>query len=168
MAPHGIYPCKGTDRWVAISIRDENDWAKFVEIEGLSHLANNSEFQTVENRLKNQDKLDTSITEWTTPRYQQEIARILQSRNIPAEPVQDPPQRVDHDNNNKSWNLFPVVEHSEIGKIRVDGMPFRLSQTPPKVERGAPALGEHNDFVFKDLMGVNDQELSQLYKDEVI
>ena len=168
MAPHGIYPCKGTDRWVAISIRNNNDWARFVEIDELGHLANNSEFQTVDNRLKNQDKLDTYITEWTTPRYQQEIARILQSRKIPAEPVQDPPQRVDHDNNNKSWNLFPVVEHSEIGKIRVDGMPFKLSQTPPRVERGAPALGEHNDFVFKDLMGVNDQELSALYKDEVI
>ena len=47
-------------------------------------------------------------------------------------------------------------------------MPFKLSHTPTKVERGAPTLGEHNEFVFKDLMGVNDQELSELYEGEVI
>jgi len=73
----------------------------------------------------------------------------------PAAAVQRPFERVDHDPNTAAWGLWPTVTHPAIGKQRVDGIPMHLSETDASIRRGGPCLGEHNDEVFGDLLGLD-------------
>jgi crotonobetainyl-CoA:carnitine CoA-transferase CaiB-like acyl-CoA transferase len=93
---------------------------------------------------------------------------LLQAAGIPAAKVQKPPERVDQDENTAAWGLFPVVEHLEMGRVRVDGVPVKMSQTPPVIEKGAPLLGQHNKYVLEELLGYTNQEVQNFYSEGVI
>jgi crotonobetainyl-CoA:carnitine CoA-transferase CaiB-like acyl-CoA transferase len=64
--------------------------------------------------------------------------------------------------------LWPTVEHSEMGQVRVDGLPVHLSETDWEITRGAPCLGEHNDYVLGELLGLSTEEISSLAKEGVV
>ncbi|MYH11325.1 MAG: CoA transferase, partial [Rhodothermaceae bacterium] len=82
--------------------------------------------------------------------------------------VQHPEDRIEHDPNTKAWDLFPTVQHEEIGKIRVDGMAVKLSETPATIQKGAPTLGQHNDEVFGDILGMSSETVRTLTEEGVI
>ena len=59
----------------------------------------------------------------------------------------------------REWGLWPTVTHTEMGRVRVDGLPLHLSRTDWAMSRGAPCLGEHNKAVFGGLLGHSEEEL---------
>ena len=79
-----------------------------------------------------------------------------------------PPPENDRDPNTEAWGLWPEVEHPEIGRVRVDGLPVHLSRTDWSLQRGGPCLGEHNRRVFGELLGRTDAELEELRAEGVI
>ena len=168
MAPHGIYRCDGDDRWVAISVRDERDWQAMCEATGCSDWAEDARFKTMEGRLEHQDDLDGLIEKWTSVRKPMEVMETLQQRGVPAAAVQQPEERIDHDPNTAAWGLFPEVEHPEIGRVRVDGMPIKLSETPAQFRRGAPTLGQHNEFVLGEILEFSGDEIAAFEKEGVV
>ena len=87
---------------------------------------------------------------------------------VPAAAVQNPEDRIEHDPNTEAWGLFPEVEHSEMGPVRVDGAPIKLSVSPPRMSRGAPLLGQHNEYVYCTLLGLSLQEISALGEEGVV
>ncbi|MGH2588723.1 MAG: CoA transferase, partial [Dehalococcoidia bacterium] len=86
----------------------------------------------------------------------------LQAVGVPASAVQSPEQRDDLDPNTSAWGLWPEVEQTEMGRVRVDGLPVHLSETDWRMTRGAPCLGEHNDYVFGELLGMGSGEVAAL------
>ena len=168
MAPHGIYRCSGEDNWVAISIRDDEEWRRFVQIIGPPYISENIDLEKVRNRESYHDVIDSHIETWTINRTPDNAAKECQSAGIPAAPVQKPESRIEHDKNTEDWELFPTVDHGEIGKIRVDGMPIKLSQTPAKIMKGAPLLGQDNSYVYGDLLGMASEQLELLTEIGVI
>ena len=168
MAPHGIYRCSGEDNWVAIAIRDDEEWTRFVQIIGPPHISESIELEKVRNREAHHDVLDSHIETWTINRSPDNAARECHSVGIPAAPVQKPESRIEHDKNTGDWELFPTVDHGEIGQVRVDGMPIRLSGTPAKIRKGAPLLGQHNSYVYGDLLGMASEQLELLTEIGVI
>jgi benzylsuccinate CoA-transferase BbsF subunit len=82
--------------------------------------------------------------------------------------VASPEDRIDHDVATKEWGLWPTVNHSAMGNVRVDGVPVHLSRTDWVIERGAPCLGEHNDYVYGDLLGIDVEERRSLKAEGVI
>ena len=168
MAPHGIYRCDGDDRWVAIAVRDERDWQAMCEATGRSDWKGDARFQTMEGRLKHHDELDDLIEEWTSVRKPMEVMEALQQKGVPAAAVQLPEERVDHDPNTEAWGLFPEIEHPEMGRLRVDGMPIKLSETPARFRRGAPTLGQHNKFVLGEVLEFSGVEIAAMEKEGVV
>ncbi len=168
MAPHGIYKCAGEDRWVAIAVRDGDDWITMCDVMGFSDLASDESLDTVEGRIERHDELDARIERWTETRTPMEAMEALQSRGAPAAAVQRPQDRIENDPNTEAWNLFPTVEHAEIGRIRVDGMAAKLSGTPAVIRRGAPTLGQHNDEVFGGILGMSQETVQALTDEGVI
>ena len=168
MAPHGIYRCAGEDQWAAVAVRNGDDWAAMCEVMEFSDLAADRDLDTVECRIERHDELDRRIEEWTAVRAPMQVMEALQSKGVPAAAVQHPEDRIEHDPNTKAWGLFPTVDHVEMGKARVDGMAVRLSETPATIERGAPALGQHNDEVFGGILGMSPETVRTLTDKGVI
>ncbi len=168
MAPHGIYKCAGDDQWAAVAVRNDKDWAALCEAIGFHDLAGDDSLNSVEGRIERHDELDERIEEWTETRTPMQVMELLQDKGVPAAAVQHPEDRIEYDPNTKAWGLFPTVEHKEIGKVRVDGMAVRLSETPAAIETGAPTLGQHNDEVFGEVLGMPTETMRALTDEGVI
>ena len=167
MAPHGIYPAIGEDGWIAIACRDEADWTELAKAIDEPWAADPA-LATLAGRLAGQGPLDDRIAAWTRGHDATTLAATLQAAGVPATRVQTPQQRIDQDPDTAAWGLWPEVEHKVMGGVRVDGLPVRLSESDWRIERGAPVLGQHNDIVFGDLLGMPEEELAELRREGVI
>jgi crotonobetainyl-CoA:carnitine CoA-transferase CaiB-like acyl-CoA transferase len=165
MAPHGIYPCLGEDEWVSIACRDDADWMRLSALIG-ELWTGEAAYASLEGRLADQDALDERLGAWTAARRKFDIQRLLRDAKIPCSAVQKPQERVDQDPD--TANLWAKTRHSEMGEVRVDGVPARFSATPWRIERGAPCLGEHNEEVFGRLLGIPPDEVAKLRAEKVI
>jgi benzylsuccinate CoA-transferase BbsF subunit len=167
MAPHGIYPAEGDDSWVAIACRDDADWHRLAAVVG-EEWAEGAELADLAGRLEHRVRLDTRLGEWTRRRSRSATQELLRGAGVPASRVATPEDRIEHDPGTAEWGLWPLVRHREMGEVRVDGIPLHLSGTDWVVARGAPCLGEHNEFVYRDLLGLTDDEIDRLGASGVI
>jgi crotonobetainyl-CoA:carnitine CoA-transferase CaiB-like acyl-CoA transferase len=167
MAPHGIYPARGDDRWVAIACRDDRDWAALTSEIGEGWSADPA-LGTLAGRLACRDELETRVGGWTAGQDAFAVERRLQARGVPAAAVQRPEERIDGDANTAAWGLWPEVTQTAMGRVRVDGLPVHLSRTDWRLERGAPCLGEHNREVYGGLLGMDDAEFERLHAEGVV
>lgn len=160
-APHGVYAAAGDDRWVAIACRNEEDWRALCAVMGAPRLASDARFSTFAARQANCDELDGVINHWTRSLDAHEIERRLQARGVPAHVVQN---AVDlyQDPQLQHRKHFIEVPHSELGKTWVENSRFALLRTPARVERAAPMLGEHNQYVFEQILGYDDDRIAEL------
>ena len=164
---HGIYPCAGEDEWVAVACRHDDDWRVVRSIVG-EPWVDDVRFDELSGRLAFEDELDESLARWTFTRGKFAVAADLRGAGVPSSAVQKPGERIDHDLGTSAWGLWPTVEHTEMGQVRVDGLPVHLSETDWEISRGAPCLGEHNDYVFGELLGLGADEISSLSKEGVL
>jgi len=167
MAPHGIYPAQGDDAWIAIACRDDGEWAVLAAAIA-EPWATDETLTSLGGRLADQDTLDERISGWTRSHDASALAARLQAAGIPATRVQTPQQRIEEDPDTAAWGLWPEVQHDAMGDVPVDGIPVHLSETDWEVRRGAPLLGQHNEAVFGDLLGVDAVELEALRGEGVI
>lgn len=177
MAPHGVYACRGDDNWVALACRDDTDWRALkgvVEADGAADggggaaAAFGVELDGLVGRLAAQDHLDATIEAWTRPQDRWTVAERLQAVGVPAAAVARPPERIDGDLATWSWGLWPMVDHQIMGGVRVDGEPVHFSRTDWDIGRGAPTLGQDNDYVLGELLGLGQAEIETLADEGVI
>lgn len=165
MAPHGAYPCGGEDRWVVIACRHDDDWAALADLVGETWADRQL---GLDQRLAAQDQLDDGLAAWTAARDRDDVVTAVRSAGVPCSPVLRPSERVDHDPDTVAWGLWPEVTHSRHGPVRVDGLPVHLSAGDWRLERGGPCLGEHNDRVLSEVLGLSAGEIEQLRDEGVI
>ena len=172
MAPHNIYAAKPPwgpidEAWLAIACRDDADWQA---IQGVidEEWGREERFRDLDGRLAHEAELDGLIEVWSRERDPLESAAAFKAAGVPAEPVRAPQQRIDEDPNTSAWGLWPTVSHTEMGEVRVDGIPLHLSETDWAMERGAPCLGEHNRDVFGEMLGMGEEEIGEMEREGVI
>jgi len=167
MAPHGCYRCRGVDEWVVIAIPSDASWQRFCQAVGQPSWAEDERFADMLGRYQHQDELDKLIEGWTSKRDHYEAMRILQAADIPAGPVLDAKELVEEPHLNER-GFFEMVTHPEAGTHPYIGMYARFSGTPGSIRMPAPCLGEHNQYVFGELLGLSPEEMAQLEQDKVI
>ena len=170
MAPHGCYPCKKTkdeDEWVAIAVANQKEWKSLVKVMGNPGWAKEEEFNDELSRWKNQVELDKHIGEWTKNRGAYEVMEILQKAGVAAAPSLTTKQ-IHHDRHIESRGFFIRTDHAVMGNVVLAGLPFRFADTPKGNYAAAPLLGEHNDYVFGDLLGLSREEIQRLTEEEVL
>jgi benzylsuccinate CoA-transferase BbsF subunit len=167
MAPHNCYRCRGDDKWVSIAISTEDEWQAFCEVMGNPEWTRDEKFADAYSRWKNQDELDRLVTEWTVNYTHYQVTEMLQSVGIAAIPSFSN-QEIFSDPHFKERKLAVEVEHPVMGKQVVLGPPWRLSETPARVTRSSPVLGEHDEYVFGELLGIPATEIKQLIEEQVI
>lgn len=159
MAPHGIYPCRGEDRWIAIACRDDRELALLSKVLDEPELVADR-FGGLEDRLRAVEELDEIVSAATRTRDAIQLAGDLIDAGVPASVVKSPGERIDGDPDLAPSGLFPTVEHPDIGKVRVEGIPMQFSATPWHIDAAAPRLGQHNRDVLCGLLGHDEDELA--------
>ncbi|MCX8073510.1 MAG: CoA transferase [Candidatus Binatia bacterium] len=161
MVPHGIFRCAGEQRWVAIAIRDDAEWERFAAVLDRADLASDPALKTLPGRLQAVDKIEEAVERWTMQRSPREVIAILQSRGIAAFPCYDS-RDLAEDEHLRAENFFVELEHPEVGKKLHMGIPWKMSGSPCWVERPAPLLGEHTDYVLRSILGYNEEHIEAL------
>ena len=161
MAPHGVFRCAGEQRWVAIAVRDEAEWQRFVQTIGRPALATDPRFVTLAARKANEDELEALVTEWTLPRPPEEIVTALQRERIPA-CLSMHSRDIAEDEHLEQSGFFVHLPHREVGTKLHLGIPWRMSDTPCSVRRAAPCLGEHTDDVLQRIVGYGAEKVAEL------
>ena len=170
VAPHGCYPCKGNDRWVVLSIKDDETWESLCVALEKPEMAADSRFADPVVRHRNRSVLDAIIGEWTANREQDSVVALLQGKGIPAAPVLDAGQLL-RDPQLRSRGFFETVEHgsaSGLGRREYIGRGWKLADSTVEIRGAAPALGENNQEILGQLMGLSDKGVETLLEKEVI
>lgn len=171
-ALQGCYPCRGPEpsldtvlyggeRWINITINNDREWEALCHVMGNPDWTRNEKFATVAGRHKNHDEFDKRIAEWTGKRDNFELFYVLQTHGVPAGPVQD--SRDSHmDPQLNSRGFFQTITGSDIGTYRYPGFPWKFSETPLKVTHAPCMLGEDNDYVYKEVIGLTNDQIADL------
>jgi benzylsuccinate CoA-transferase BbsF subunit len=161
-APHGIYPCAGEDRWIAITVLDDQAWRGLVAAMGRPAWAEDARFATGDGRLANAAELDARIGAWTRTMDAHVATSRLQANGVPAGLVADAADLCARDPALAARGHFVDLPTPEGRTVRIDGPPFVLSDTPAHVRGPGPLLGEHTDQVLASLLGYDRATLEEL------
>ncbi|MFC2000418.1 CaiB/BaiF CoA transferase family protein [Chloroflexota bacterium] len=167
MSPHGIYPCHGADRWVAITVADDRQWQCFCQVIGSPEWTKDSRFGTILNRKDNEDELDRLTGEWTRDYTPEQVMTMMQDAGVPAGIVQTGEDLLS-DPQLRHRKHFRVLDHPEIGLHSYHAPAYRLSETPCDIRRAAPCLGQDNEYVYRDILGFSDDEIADMLVEGVI
>jgi benzylsuccinate CoA-transferase BbsF subunit len=167
MAPHGCYRCQGNDEWVAIAVEGEEAWQAFNKVMGSPDWARREEFKDEANRRRNQDELDKLIEEWTRRRRQYEVMELLQQAGVAAGASLNIKNLVS-DPQLKARRFFIETEHPVLGNLTLAGLPWRPAFRQKGNYSYPPLLGEHNDYIFGELLGLSSEEIKRLKEEKVI
>ena len=160
-APQGCYRCKGDDKWVAISVSNDEEWQTLCEVMGNPDWTLSDKFATLEVRRANHDELDANISQWTSDKDYKDVMHSLQGKGIAAAAVFNN-QDVAEDPHLKDRGYIWDVPHPSAGTQQFLGAPMKLSKTPIVLHRPAPMLGQHNEYVVTDLLGMKPAEAERL------
>jgi benzylsuccinate CoA-transferase BbsF subunit len=167
-APHGVYRCLGEDEWCAITVFTDEEWQSFCRAIERPDLADDETFSTLLGRLHNVEALDRIVEEWTVCRKSAEVMELLQTAGIAAGRVQNVADLLNTDPQLRQRGYWIEIEHPETGKSQGEGWGFILQGAPKPRSRHAPLLGEHTDYVLQKILGMTEDDITQLIIDGVI
>ncbi len=170
-APHGVYPCAGEDRYIAIAVADEEQWQRFRQAMGNPQWAAAPEYATRIGRQRNEDALDAAIAEWTRPQDSGRLMAALQSAGVPAGMVSQGQDLHDSAHlqsrgfyqDTRYWEAergVPATEWAE-GESVSWSIPARMSETPIAFGKYSN-IGADNAYVFGELLGMPAGEIERL------
>ncbi len=157
-APHGVFPCAGEDRWVAVVVETDAQWDGLREALGNPAWAANPSLDTPAGRLADQDELERQLAAWTASRTVDEVEAVLQGHGVPAfrsatsEDLHADPQLAHR-------RHFIEAEHAELGPVIIENSRVILSETPAAIRRAGPVYGQDNEYVLRDLLGLTEDEV---------
>ncbi|MDY7034201.1 MAG: CoA transferase [Thermodesulfobacteriota bacterium] len=166
-APHGVYRCKGDDRWCAIAIFTDKEWKAFCTVLENPPWTQARQFSTFLSRKANEEELDKLIEEWTVNFTPEEVMERMQQKGVAAGVVKNAAD-IYQDPQLKMRNYLWELNHREMGPVTHMGQAFVLSRTPAEGRKAAPCLGEHTEYVCREILGMSDEEFVALYNEGVL
>ena len=160
-APQGCYPCAGGDNWITISIASDDHWESLCELIDSPALSNDPRFKTILGRWRLQEEIDTQITRWTRDKDPLDLMARLQDRGIPSGPVNKDSHLL-ADPHLANRGFFQALDHSDTGVYRYPGPMWRSESFHNHLRTPPCNLGEHNDFVYRELLAYSNARFSQL------
>jgi crotonobetainyl-CoA:carnitine CoA-transferase CaiB-like acyl-CoA transferase len=160
-APCGVYPCRGEDRWIALTVDDDAGWAALCGVLAAARLADDDRFTTPERRRQNHDDLDRELSSLTEHREVWELTRELQARGVAAGPVMDA-RDVYEDEHLRARGMFQRRYQDDTGEVNWVGPYIRAAEGALPI-RSAPArFAQHNMYVYRELLGYTQAEFEAL------
>jgi crotonobetainyl-CoA:carnitine CoA-transferase CaiB-like acyl-CoA transferase len=157
---------------VVVSCRTDGQWAALVRAMGSPPWALDPRFATAAGRVEHADELDVGIEAWTAPRDRYDVMGLLQRSGVPAGVVQDAADRLERDPQLAARGHYTRLGNAEVDELPLEGVPFRMSATPThtggRLRRGPPCLGEDNEAVLGELLGMTAEDVAALAAEGVL
>ena len=166
-APQGIYPARGEERWIAITVETDPQWRALADLAAPAGWAADPAMATAGGRLAHAAALDEALAGWTAGQDADELSRRLRAAGVPATPV----RRVEElwsDPQFAARGMLASVELPHLGPVPMFGVPWRVSDLSPAPAPRGPGLGEHNGRVFRDVLGLAQDDIDNLTVEGVI
>lgn len=156
--PHGVFPSEGDDQWVAIACEDDAQFAALAGVIGKPEWANDARLQSMDGRQAARDELETAISDWTSQRSREDAVAALVAAGVPAHRVTN---AVDthEDEQLAHRGHYATVAHPDLGDVTVETSRLRLSRTPQVSPTASPRMGEHNDHILREVLGMSEDEI---------
>lgn len=165
-SPSGCYRCRGTDRWCVISVSTEDEWQALCKVLDRADLLNVDRFRTLAGRKFHEEHLNGLIEKWTAERTPEEAVSLLQEAGVPTGVVQNAKDLV-KDPHLAARQFFVPMNHPVLGDTLGDRQPIRFAEDETGSWKAAPQLGEDNRYVFRELLGLTEEEFLH-YKEKGI
>jgi benzylsuccinate CoA-transferase BbsF subunit len=163
-APHGVYRCKGEDRWCAIAVFTDEKWRNFCDVIDNPPWTIEERFTSLLRRKENEDALDKLVNQWTVERTAEEVMQLMQAKKIAAGVVETGKDLLEWDEQIKERNYYIELDHPD-GRSLCEDITIRLSNTPGRVSRCGPIMGQDNEYVYKEILGMSENEVNRCYVD---
>jgi crotonobetainyl-CoA:carnitine CoA-transferase CaiB-like acyl-CoA transferase len=165
-APHGVYKClplgDDDDRWIAISVRTQPEWERFVTAIGSPSWAYGPEFRTLFMRMRKQGELDRHVSSWTTTQSAENAMEQLQKAGVASGLVSNGADICARDPQLQARNFWGTVTLADGRRTNVTGVPIKMSATPGSVRTSSPLIGSSSEYVLGELLGYSSTERQQL------
>jgi crotonobetainyl-CoA:carnitine CoA-transferase CaiB-like acyl-CoA transferase len=170
--PHGVYPTRGDpndgdDQWIALAVASDDEWSMLAGLMGDAAPSDPALYATDAGRRANEDHLDASLAAWTATQDRWALAALLQTAGIAAAPVENLRDMIETDPQMRDHYQRIRQPSDPDFEITIDGEPIRLAGQDRVLER-APTLGEHNEYVLREILGLSQQEFDTLVADGVV
>ncbi|MBW2445950.1 MAG: CoA transferase [Deltaproteobacteria bacterium] len=165
-APHGVFPCAGEDRWISIAVLEDEEWRGLVRAMNRPDWATAPEFEHTAGRVEHLEAIHEKLAEWTAGFDDRALAEQLQRAGVAAAPVLNVADLLE-DPHYRERGTFISVRHPLGFDETLYGGYVKMSRTPARVEPG-PAMGQDNDFVFKELLGLSEERYRELVESQII
>ncbi|MDO8567846.1 MAG: CoA transferase [Dehalococcoidales bacterium] len=166
-APHSTYRCQGEDRWCAIAVTNDKEWTAFCRVLGNPDWTKETRFATLLSRKRNEAELDRLVESWSSRFTPEDVMQRLQAAGVPAGVVQNSRDGY-YDAHLEARKHFWKMKHPEMGMVTHLGQSFQMSKTPVGPRMPAPCLGEHTEFVCREILGMPDEEFVELLQQGVL
>ncbi|MFC1971569.1 CaiB/BaiF CoA transferase family protein, partial [Chloroflexota bacterium] len=166
-APHGAYKCQGDDRWITIAVFSKDEWAGFCKTLGQPEWTSDSKFRNLAGRKENEDELDRLVAEWTIKYTAEQVMDLMQAQGVPAG-IASTGEDLYNDPQLKHREHFVYLEHKVIGRHAYQNEAIRFSKSPPEFRKAGPCIGEDNEYIYKDILGLSDDDISNLLAEGTI
>jgi crotonobetainyl-CoA:carnitine CoA-transferase CaiB-like acyl-CoA transferase len=165
-APQGVYCSEEDNTWIALSAQTDAQWSALADLLGREDLRSDVDLQSLKGRVARHDELDTAIAAWAAQRKRDEAIDQLTTAGVPAAPVL-PPDRINEDPQMVARGFWQDITHRAIGTHPFSGMPF-AREGEHWYPGPAPFLGEHNEELLGNELGLNAEDLERLREAKVI
>jgi len=165
VAPSNVYPTK--DGLVLIAANQDTVFRRLCEAMGRAELATDPRYDSHQSRGSNQKELDELIGRWTASQTTREILELMERQGVPAGQIYRAPEMLE-DPHFIARDAIVTVDHPQFGKLRMQNVAPRLSETPGGVRAPSPALGQHNDEIYLELLGMPRDRYTRLKSSRVI
>lgn len=166
MIPHGVFPCRGEDRWIALSVPDDQAWRALLALDVPAGLRA-ERFATADGRRLHQDALDALVADWTAGQDGEALMAALQAKGVPAGVVRTLAQALD-DPHLAARDWFKPMARPDIGEHRYNGFAWSFADCELKAVIPPPRLGEHSEQVLREIVGLQADEIEALKIKDVV
>jgi crotonobetainyl-CoA:carnitine CoA-transferase CaiB-like acyl-CoA transferase len=165
--PSNVYPAAGDDKWLALSVTSDEQWAAFAQVIGRPELARDERFREESQRRTRREEIDTIVRNWAAEHDAWDATRALQAAGVAAGPVLNNRDLL-LDPHLRANRFYEYVEHWQPMGVRpLIGRPYIFRNTPLSIRKGAPRYGEDNSYVLRDLLRLDEAEIATLYSERI-
>ena len=166
-APHGVFPCKGDDRWGAVTVSDVAAWLALCGAIERADLANDAGLRTGADRASSRTRVDEAVSAWTREHDPETVMSRLQDAGVPSAAVRYSGEALT-DPQLRARGFWQTLERDFVGPLPHPAAPYRFGVEPVPVSSPAPTLGQHTRQVLMELLELDPGELDALEAEGVI